>query len=200
MGFFLISKSKPLILASASPRRKELLRQVGLPFRAVHSRICEEGVSGDPVEAVCFLAREKAAWVTATGVEGWTLGADTMVVVDQMALGKPDDTADARRMLTILSGREHRVITGISLLDPEGTEVFCRAVSTLVRVKELSSEEIYGYIATGEPFGKAGAYAIQGIGAFMITDIMGSYTNVVGLPVCEVIGALKATGALATFP
>lgn len=200
MNFLLISKWNPLILASASPRRKALLRQVGLPFLAIHSRINEEGGSGDPMEAACTLAGQKAVSVRDTGVKGWIVGADTMVAIDHTILGKPKDASDAGRMLTILSGRQHRVITGVSLLNPAGTEVFCRAVSTLVQVKMLTPEEIKGYVATGEPFGKAGGYAIQGIGAFMIEGIKGSYTNVVGLPVCEVIEGLQAAGALATFP
>jgi len=200
MDFFLISESNPLILASASPRRKDLLRQVGLPFLAIHSRINEEGISGDPMEAACVLAGKKAVSVGDTGVKGWTLGADTMVAIDHAIFGKPKDKGDARRMLTILNGREHRVITGISLLNPGGTEVFRQAVSTLVHVKTLTPGEIEAYIATGEPFGKAGGYAIQGIGAFMIKGIQGSYTNVVGLPICEVIEALRAAGALPSFP
>lgn len=123
-----------------------------------------------------------------------------MVAIDHVIFGKPENKADARQMLTHLSGRQHRVITGISLLNPAGVEVFRQAVSTLVQMKLLNSGEIEGYVATGEPFGKAGGYAIQGIGAFMIKGIKGSYTNVVGLPVCEVIEALKAAGALAAFP
>jgi septum formation protein len=103
-------------------------------------------------------------------------------------------------MLTDLSGREHHVITGVSLLNPGGAEVFHQAVSTIVLVKRLTHVEIEAYLATGEPFGKAGGYAIQGIGAFMIKGIRGSYTNVVGLPLCEVITALKDVGALGAFP
>lgn len=200
MEFFSISKSNPLILASASPRRKELLRQVGLPFIAIYRSINEAVPSGDPVEAACALAGKKAASLGDTGFKGWILGADTMVAFDHVIFGKPKNKADAGRMLTILSGREHRVITGISLLDPAGAEVFRQAVSTLVQVKTLNPGEIEEYVATGEPFGKAGGYAIQGIGAFMITGIKGSYTNVVGLPICEVIEALKSVGALGAFP
>jgi septum formation protein len=152
------------------------------------------------MEAACALAGKKAVSVADTGVKGWILGADTMVAIDHLIFGKPENKADARRMLTSLSGREHHVITGISLLNPAGVEVFRQAVSTLVQMKLLNPGEIEGYVATGEPFGKAGGYAIQGIGAFMIKGIKGSYTNVVGLPVCEVIEALKAAGALAAFP
>lgn len=200
MDFSLISESNPLILASASSRRKALLRQVGLPFMALASGIDEDGISGDPTETACILAMDKAVSVRDSGSKGWILGADTTVAIDHATLGKPKNTKDADRMLTVLSGREHRVVTGVSLLDPAGKEAFRRAVTTLVQVKTLTREEREAYIATGEPFGKAGGYAIQGIGAFMIKGIRGSYTNVVGLPVCEVIEGLKTAGALAAFP
>jgi len=200
MDFFLISDSHPLILASASPRRKALLRQVGLPFSAIHSEIEEKSVSGEPMEVACSLAGKKAAYISRTGVKGWILGADTIVVIDRSILGKPKNKSDAKRMLCALSGREHRVITGVSILNPAGTEVYNQAITTLVSVKALNTTEIEGYLATEEPFGKAGSYAIQGIGAFMIDAIKGSYTNVVGLPLCEVISALKDAGALGAFP
>jgi septum formation protein len=200
MDFSLINASHPLILASASPRRKALLKQVGLPFSAFRSRIQEERAFGDPMEATCILAREKAQSIYNAGIRGWILGADTIVVIDHCILGKPKDKRDARRMLTALSGREHQVITGVALLNPAGAEVFHRAIRSLVMVKELSAVEIDAYLATGEPFDKAGGYAIQGIGAFMIKGIQGSYTNIVGLPVCEVISALKDAGALGAFP
>ena len=200
MDFSLISASHPLILASASPRRKALLRQVGLPFSAFRSRVQEEHASGNPMEATCALARGKAQSVYDAGIRGWILGADTIVVIDHCVLGKPKDKRDARRMLTALSDREHQVITGVSLLNPAGAQVFHRAIRSLVMVKKLSALEIEAYLATGEPFDKAGGYAIQGIGAFMIKGIRGSYTNIVGLPVCEVISALKDAGALEAFP
>lgn len=200
MDFPFVSRTYPLILASRSPRRKALLRQMELPFRSIQSRISEKGVSGDPMEVAPMLAGKKALCVANDGAKGWILGADTMVVVDQIILGKPVDEADAKRMLMILNGREHQVITGISIVDPSGKEVFRRAVRTSVQVKALTPEEIEAYIATGEPFGKAGGYAIQGIGAFMISAIKGSYTNVVGLPVRETIEALVAIGALPVFP
>ena len=200
MDYPVISHSNPLVLASASPRRKALLRQVGLPFTAIPSRIDEKTVSGNPAEIARVLAYEKAFSVAHSGVAAWILGADTVVVVDHFLLGKPKDKADAHRMLTSLSGRAHRVITGISLLNPAGKQVCSQAVSTLVRMKHLEPMEIDAYLTSGESFGKAGGYAIQGIGAFMVTSITGSYSNVVGLPLCVVIEALLAAGALAAFP
>jgi septum formation protein len=128
------------------------------------------------------------------------LGADTVVVLNKTILGKPRDHEEARSMLLCLNGKEHKVITGFCLLDPLGRLAHLDAVETLVRFKHLAKEEIEAYIATGEPLGKAGSYAIQGIGAFMVEGITGSYTNVVGLPICALVKALLAKGALKTFP
>jgi septum formation protein len=127
------------------------------------------------------------------------LGADTVVVLDSTILGKPVDRADACAMLARLSGQEHRVITGFSISGPRG-EHHTQAVTTRVKFRELTSREVEGYMDTGEPFGKAGSYAIQGIGVFLVESITGSYTNVVGLPLCEVIRALVRLGALETYP
>jgi len=176
------------------------LKQLGLPFTTLHSEIEEGDVSGTPEEIAFSLARKKALWIHETGVDGWILGADTIVVIDHTILGKPRDEEDAGRMLHALEGREHRVITGFSILSPEGGEVHSEAVTTLVSIKRLSDAEIEGYVATGEPLGKAGSYAIQGIGAFMVEGIRGSYTNVVGLPVCAVVEAFKRLGGLESFP
>jgi septum formation protein len=121
-------------------------------------------------------------------------------VVDEKILGKPRDHHDAGSMLYLLRGKEHEVITGFCLLNPTGDVVQAESITTLVKIKWLAAEEIKAYIATGEPFGKAGSYAIQGIGAFMVESISGSYTNVVGLPVCAVIKSLLAAGALKDFP
>jgi nucleoside triphosphate pyrophosphatase len=195
-----ISEAYPLILASASPRRRDFLKLLGLPFTALHSEIEEGDVSGSPEEIACSLARKKALRIHERGAEGWILGADTIVVVDHKTLGKPRDKEDAGRMLRALGGKEHRVITGFSIVSPEGREVHSEAVTTRVSIKPLSDEEITGYVNTGEPIGKAGSYAIQGIGAFMVEGIRGSYTNVVGLPVCAVTKAFKKAGVLETFP
>lgn len=200
MKFLSISTKYPLILASASPRRKALLTQVGLPYSAIRSMAREGKPSGQPEEIVRVLAGKKAIKVRDAGTEGWILGADTLVLIDHAVLGKPESSTDAARMLATLSGREHRVITGFCILDPAGNEVHSEAVTTWVSFASLSRNEIEGYVATGEPFGKAGGYAIQGIGAFLVEAIRGSYTNVVGLPICTVIRALKNAGALKTFP
>ncbi|MBW2347314.1 MAG: septum formation protein Maf [Deltaproteobacteria bacterium] len=195
-----IHENRPLILASASPRRKALLRQIGLPFRALPSGVDEQGSSGDPDDLAVRLSLRKAREVCLKAPGSWILGADTLVVVGRRVLGKPLDAEEARAMLRLLSGTEHRVVTGFCILDPEGNQAACRAVSTRVRFRVLETAEIKGYVASGEPFGKAGAYAIQGIGAFMVESISGSYTNVVGLPVCAVVSSLLAAGALQTFP
>ncbi|MEW6665940.1 MAG: Maf family protein [Thermodesulfobacteriota bacterium] len=198
--FRYICSKYPLVLASASPRRKRLLKQVGLPFRALSTRVDEDRETGKPQIVVQRLAEKKARAASGRGGDGWILGADTAVVMGEKVLGKPADRMDAAAMLSALSGREHRVITGFCLLDPSGRAVHSEAVITRVRFKWLTREEIQGYVDTGEPFGKAGGYAIQGIGAFLVEGITGSYTNVVGLPVCAVIQALLGVGALRTFP
>ena len=200
MVFRLISKEYPLILASASPRRKRLLTQLGLPFRSVISQVREEEASGGPREASCFLAEKKATQVYPAMDPAWVLGADTIVAIDNTMLGKPKGEEEAREMLSLLGGKEHRVITGFCVLNPSGVMAHCEAVTTLVRFRKLTGQEVEGYIKTGEPFGKAGSYAIQGMGAFMVESISGSYTNVVGLPLCALIKALVEVGALKRFP
>ena len=144
--------------------------------------------------------QRKALDAAAKTDPSWVLGADTIVVVDERILGKPEDKADARNMLGRLSGSVHQVITGFCLSNPAGEIVHSETVTTDVYFKKLSDSEITDYIATGEPEGKAGAYAIQGIGAFMVASISGSYTNVVGLPLCAVIKALIRVGALDGYP
>ncbi|MBN1102940.1 MAG: septum formation protein Maf [Deltaproteobacteria bacterium] len=197
-----MSLENPLILASASPRRKRLLEQVGLPIRVLPSDIDENQTDfSDPEATVRLLAHQKALAVSDSAEEHWILGADTTVVLGRTKLGKPADKIEARSMLTRLSGKEHRVITGFCILFPDSSQRPHRqAVTTRVKVKDLRPAEIEAYIETGEPFGKAGSYAIQGIGAFLVESISGSYTNVVGLPVCAVIKALLALGALRCFP
>ena len=122
------------------------------------------------------------------------------VVLGKKILGKPRNRDDAHSMLELLSGKEHDVITGFCIIDPSGELVHSGHITTTVKIKRLSDEEITAYIDTGEPFGKAGGYAIQGIGSFMVEGIKGSYSNVVGLPVCALIKALQASGALKKFP
>jgi len=187
-----------LILASKSPRRYELLKQMGLHFDVVHSSVEEEKVvrHESPREHVIRLSEEKARDVGRRYPDSWVLGADTVVYIDGTILGKPKTREEALSMLRRLSGQEHTVLTGFSALNVSKGKGERGAVETAVKVKSLSPVEIEWYVQTGEPFDKAGAYAIQGIGSFMIESIRGSYTNVVGLPVCEVIELLVRLGAI----
>ena len=200
MNFSPISSQYPLILASSSPRRKRLLKQIDLPFRVMTSQVSEANVNGDTERFCRTLAEKKACQVHSKIKTSWILGADTLVVIDNRVLGKPEDGEQATHMLSLLSGREHRVITGFCILNPSGAVAHSESVTTLVRIKKLSEQEMEAYIRTGEPYGKAGSYAIQGIGSFMVEAISGSYTNVVGLPLCALIKALVSVGALKSFP
>lgn len=191
-----------LVLASASPRRKELLTSLGISFQVVPSIAAETLQPNEsPRQHVMRLSREKALEVARRKeVTGrWFLGSDTVVLRDKTILGKPTDANEASLMLHSLSGRSHQVLSGYAIYDRSSEKMEVEAVTTRVRFKELTDQEIAGYIATGEPFGKAGSYAIQGIGAFMIPTIEGSYSNVVGLPLCEVVAALERLGALRLF-
>ena len=191
-----------LVLASASPRRRELLAQAGYTFEVRPAHIPEDLLFGeDPIAYVTRLAREKAQAVfeqlaaEPSGAEGLVvLGADTTVTVDGHILAKPEDAADAARMLRLLSGRTHRVITGVALAAGPSVEV--AAEVTAVRFLTLSDEEIAAYVATGEPMDKAGAYGIQGRAARWIPRIEGCYFNVVGLPLALVATLLEAQGRL----
>jgi septum formation protein len=208
-----------LVLASASPRRHELLRNAGIPFTVQPADIDETPLPGElPLECAQRLAREKALSVSRTRPQNLVLGADTIVVIDEAILGKPVDADDAVRMLRLLSGRAHRVITGVCLagtvpsvqgqvigeaeptesrprsyeiLRTENRELRTASETTLVTMSELSEDEIREYVATGEPMDKAGAYAIQGMASRWIPRIEGDYSNVVGLPVALVYGMLR---------
>ena len=198
----MIASPPAIVLASASPRRKELLERIGIVCAVIPGHINEEYIPGEsPREHVLRLAHEKALEIAGRDeVPGrWFIGSDTVVVRDEAILGKPVDAADAAAMLTSLSGRSHEVLTGFAVHDREADTTVSEVVSTAVRFKELTAAEISGYIASGEPFDKAGAYAIQGIGAFMVQAINGSYTNVVGLPLCEVVDVLEHLGAVKLF-
>jgi septum formation protein len=181
-----------LILASASPRRRDLLTQAGFSFQVQSIPVDEDPRPGeDPIHLVKRLAREKAHAVFnaqqkchASNDPLLVLGADTVVLCDHEILNKPVDDADAARMLRLLSGRTHQVITGVCLISPLGAEV--AAETTRVTMLKLSHEEILAYVATGEPMDKAGAYAIQGHASRWIPRIVGCYFNVVGLPVALV--------------
>jgi septum formation protein len=185
-----------VILASASPRRQELLRSAGVPVEVMPSRIEENVVRGETyTEHVRRLARAKAEEVAELHCDRWILAADTVVVIENEMLGKPRNPREAERMLQRLSGKEHLVATGFCILNRLVPNQREKAIITRVKFKALCPEEIHWYIGTGEPFDKAGGYAIQGRAAFMVEEIHGSYTNVVGLPLCEVLEALEEVGA-----
>jgi septum formation protein len=186
-----------IVLASASPRRAELLASVGLPFVVVPSSVVEERLPNEPPEVfVRRLAAAKTRQVAATRPNGFVLAADTDVVLDGDVLGKPRDGGDARAMLARLSGRVHDVVTGYEVYDVAARRADGDVVRTRVEFAALSDAEIDAYVATGEPMGKAGGYAIQGRAAGMVRRIEGSYTNVVGLPLREVLETLARMGAL----
>ncbi len=180
-----------LILASKSPRRRYLLKQAGVEFTVIPSSFDESAIpETNPDDFVRILAQAKASVVSEQYPQSWVIGADTIVVADDTILGKPASKAEARSMLTTLSGRVHRVLTGFSLCRLAQNCHYAEVVSTDVRFKILTPDEIEWYVHTSEPFDKAGGYAAQGLGAFMIKHIYGSYSNVVGLPVCEVVECL----------
>jgi septum formation protein len=186
-----------LVLASTSPRRQELLRNAGIPFTVQPADINETPLAGEfPRDCVERLALEKALAVFQSQPQHWVLGADTIVVVDGTILGKPYDAEDAARMLRMLSGRSHAVITGVCLMGPVASKTSTASETTLVTMYELSEDEIHAYVATGEPMDKAGAYAIQGIASRWIPRIEGDYSNVVGLPVALVYRMLRERGAI----
>jgi septum formation protein len=182
-----------LILASQSPRRLELLKQITDQFEVVPSSVEEKLDYGlRPEENARMLARAKAESVAKNYPDCWVIGADTLVTLHQEILGKPVDVPDAERMLRRLSGKEHRVVSRICDVRPGKT--LDTAVMSKVRFKSLTDEEISGYIQTGEPMDKAGAYAIQGQGSFMIREFSGSHSNIVGLPIEELKIILEKTG------
>jgi len=187
-----------IVLASASPRRAELLELARIPFRVAPADIPEEPLPGEEAVAHAMrLAEEKARVAAGREASGrWFIGADTIVVLNGKIIGKPLDAADAQAMLSKLSGKHHQVVTAYSVLDRQNGACVSRAVLTEVVFKKLSASEIQDYVATGCPLDKAGAYAIQGGAAHFVKEIRGSYTNVVGLPTCELYQTLQQMGAL----
>lgn len=174
-----------LVLASASPRRQELLARLSIPFTVEPSHIPELHPPGPPAAALAAVALDKARAVARRWTAGRAviLGADTEVVLDGRYMGKPRDATDAVRILSALGGRTHEVITGVALVEaPTGREVTA-AVTTRVTMAAATQEEIAAYVATGEPFDKAGGYAVQGLGAQLVAHVDGCLSNVVGLPV-----------------
>jgi septum formation protein len=196
-----------LVLASASPRRQELLRNAGIQFTVQAADIDETPRAGEPAQ-ICAerLAREKALAIAPSYPHAYVLGADTVVVVEGEILGKPIDAEDAGRMLRLLSNRTHKVITGVCVVKPVSKngaqpktgnrELATASEITRVTMSELSAEEVWEYVSTGEPMDKAGAYAIQGMASRWVPRIEGDYSNVVGLPLALVYRLLREQGAL----
>ena len=186
-----------LILASQSPRRKYLLEQAGLHFAVIPSTFDEASVPPSaPAAYVRRLAEAKADDIAVRHPDAWVIGADTIVADGERLLGKPESAQSAHRMLRRLSGKTHQVYTGYCVCRHRDDKKFSDAIGTDVTFKKLSESEIEWYIRTGEPFDKAGAYAIQGMGTFLVRRINGSYSNVVGLPVCEIIEILIREGIM----
>lgn len=193
-----------LVLASASPRRAELLRAAGIDFDVLMANVDESVHPGEtPAQHVARLAEEKALRVLPEARNRPVLGADTVVVVDGEILGKPADAADAGRMLRILSGRQHQVMTGVALIPEPASAGLDGSITlsdgievTTVEFAPISPAEIAAYVGSGEPMDKAGAYAIQGLASRFVTRIEGSYSNVVGLPVALVYDLCKRAGLL----
>lgn len=212
-----------LVLASASPRRKELLERIGFSVKPMPSQIDETQFAEEPAESfVKRMARLKVLTVveriqqtlypegTAARMQRqgmmrdtplrWVLGADTVVVFDNRILTKPVDHPDAFSMIEALQGKEHFVITGFCLYDMKKSKEGIQAVHTMVRMKPMTRTEIEKYLSAGESLDKAGSYAIQGIGTYLVDSIAGSYTNVVGLPLCQVIEMMEEMGATDIMP
>jgi len=211
-----------IILASASPRRKELLEGIGFVVREMPANIPEERFDEEvPENYVKRLAREKVLAVVEriqanlypsdpqTGGQSgqlfkselrWVIGADTVVVVKDHVLEKPEDQADAIRMVSMLAGREHQVITGFCIFDIKKNKEGIQAVKSSVKFKNAGPSEVQAYVSAGESLDKAGGYAVQGIGGYLVEYINGSYTNVVGLPLCQVVEMMQELGAEDVLP
>jgi len=189
-----------LVLASASPRRRELLKSIAPQFEVVPSEIEETLEDGPAPVAVARLALRKARAVAARVREAVVLAADTVVILDGAALGKPADAREARAMLRRLRGREHEVITGVAVLDSRTGREASTSVVSRVRMAAYSDATLEAYVATGAPLDKAGAYAIQDLGGALVERLAGSYTNVVGLPVEETRWLLAEFGVPVSAP
>jgi septum formation protein len=187
-----MSEKIEIVLGSSSPRRRDLLSKVGLTYEVVRPETIEQRKEGEsPKDYVERNAREKGEWVVkSVGDNPVVISADTIVVLGEQILEKPKSEAEAKRMLSSLSGNTHTVITGVCIARGAKTRVF--SSTTDVVIKNLSSTEIDNYIKSGEPMDKAGAYAAQGIGSYMVKKLVGSYANVVGLPIAEVVEILES--------
>ncbi len=197
-----MSNQPQIVLASGSPRRKEMLEKLGINITVIPSSAAEDERPGEtPEEHVVRLSIDKAKEVAERDdVTGrWIIGSDTIVLQDNSILGKPASHEEAAEMLRSLSGSEHQVLSGYAIIDRQTREIVADVVATDVRFRQLTESEIAGYIASGEPMDKAGAYAIQGMGGVFVESINGSYNNVVGMPLCQVIEVLKQMGAVNLF-
>jgi septum formation protein len=183
-----------IVLASTSPRRRELMERLGVPFDVIAPEGVEEIQEGDPRKVVALNASAKAISVADGLRAGLVVGADTVVVVDETIMGKAEDPPEARRMLAALEGRMHRVLTGLAVVDAEAGRKEVAVVETKVWFHPLTCEEIGGYVSTGEPIGKAGGYAIQGAGGALVERIEGCFDNVVGLPLSRLRSMLEGFG------
>ena len=185
----------PIVLASTSPRRKELMSGLGLQFRTIAPDASEEMVEGEsPREMVERLALAKATSVASSGDQGLTVGADSVVVLDGRVLGKPADADEAREMLNALRGREHQVMTGVAVVDGPVGRVWVASKVSGVTMREYSHSEVEEYVASGEPLDKAGAYAVQDRNFHPGARVEGCYANVMGLPLCLLLEMLKEAG------
>ncbi|MBI4826251.1 MAG: septum formation inhibitor Maf [Nitrospirae bacterium] len=186
---------KQIILASKSPRRKEILKNAGLKFR-IDAGDYEEDLSLKlkPHRLARFLSHEKANAVAARHIDALIIAADTFILYKGQILGKPHTKTEAKRMLTLLNNKTHSVITGFTILDTATKKKISRSVETKVTFKKLTEKEIASYVETGEPLDKAGAYAIQGLGALLVKKIEGDFLNVIGLPLAALADCLKKFG------
>lgn len=186
---------KKILLASNSPRRKQLLQMIGLKFTIKDSGFDETGsLDLDPIQLVEYLSFQKAQSVAIKHADAVVIGADTVVVLDKHIIGKPKNSADAKRILRKLSNKMHLVITGYTIIDTATTRRVTNSVTSKVFMKKIPEKQIESYVKTGEPLDKAGAYGIQGLGSILINKIEGDYFNVVGLPIKELSTDLERFG------
>jgi septum formation protein len=191
---------KPILLASTSPRRKELLEKIGLKFQIVSSDYEEDmkqGIKQKPDELAITLSAGKAKVVALRYANHIVIAADTFVVLENELLGKPHTGAEAAKMLKKISGKEITVVTGFTIMETPENKIISEAVETKVYIKDLTDDEIAAYVKTGEPLDKAGAFAVQGIGALIVKKIDGDFFNVVGLPLFQLAERLKDFGIYA---
>ncbi|MDO8593072.1 MAG: nucleoside triphosphate pyrophosphatase [bacterium] len=190
-------QKRKIVLASKSPRRKRLLEQIGLEFEIVDSNYDEDSVTiSDPVELVKFLALKKAQAVAANYDDAVVVGADTFTILDNSFIGKPKDQADAKIILKNFSGREHKVITGLAIIDTKNGNIINLAGEAMVKFRILDDQEIEDYIATGEPLNAAGGYNMNDHGATLIESVSGDYFVIVGFPLSKLYVELRKMGAV----